>query len=121
MPQFDGNYEVMVAFPEASVYFINMSNTPLSYTTFPASKLHPYHKNDLSLFPSCALPQPVPIVTANCKEKWIVECIIDKRRHGRGRQYLVRFADYSQNHDHWIARSDLLDNEALNVLESLNP
>ncbi len=37
MPRFDGKYKVTAAYPEASIYTINMPNSTLTYTTFHAS------------------------------------------------------------------------------------
>ncbi len=118
MPRFDGKYEVVAAFPEASVYSINMPNAPLTYTTFHASELRPYHANDPVLFPSRELAQPGPVVTPDGEVEWLVESIVDERKRGRGRQYLVRFAGYGPDHDQWIARTELLHNEALDRWEN---
>ncbi len=63
MPRYDGKYRVTAAFPEASVYSINMPNVPLAYTTFHASELRPYLENDPALFPSQELAQLGPIIT----------------------------------------------------------
>ncbi len=43
-------YRVITAYPKASIYLIDIPNSTLSYTTFQASELRPYNKNDQSYF-----------------------------------------------------------------------
>lgn len=109
---------VLAAYPESSIYTIDMPNAPLTYTTFHASELRPYFENDSSLFPSRELARPGPVVTADGEEEWLVEAIIDERVRGRGKQYLVQFAGYGPDHNRWLPRRDLLENEALDKWES---
>lgn len=118
MPCFDGKYLVLAAYPESSIYMIDMPNAPLTYTTFHTSELRPYFKNDSSLFPSRELARPGPVVTADGEEEWLVEAIIDEHVRGWGKQYLVQFAGYSPDHNRWLLRRDLLENEALDKWES---
>lgn len=39
--------------------------------------------------------------------------IVDRRRRGRGYQYLVRWRGYGREHDSWLAASKVDDLEAL--------
>ncbi len=59
MPHFDGKYKVISVHLEALVYIISMPDAPVKYTTFHASKLKPYRKNNESLFLSRKLACPV--------------------------------------------------------------
>ncbi|EPQ50046.1 hypothetical protein GLOTRDRAFT_21152, partial [Gloeophyllum trabeum ATCC 11539] len=77
MPRFDGPYRVTDAFPERSVYTLDLPNTPNIFPEFHAKHLVPYHANDPQLFPGRELPRPGPIVTPNGEEEWTVERIID--------------------------------------------
>ncbi len=118
MPRYKGKYYVIASFPEAVVYSIDMLNAPHMYIIFHASELHPYYDNNPSLFPSCELEQPGPVVIADGQQEWLIECIIDEWQCGRGKQYLVHFAGYSPNHNHWITCRELLENEVLDVWEA---
>lgn len=95
-----------------------MPNSTLPYTTFHASELCPYRENDSTLFPTREHAFPGPVIMANGEEEWLGDKIIDKRRQGRGTQYLVTFAGYRPNHNRWIVRSDLLENKALDHWEN---
>ncbi len=78
MPRFNGKYRVTAAYPETSIYTIDMPNSTLAYTTFHASELRPYRENDATLFPSRELACPGPVITENGEEEWQVEEIIDE-------------------------------------------
>lgn len=118
MPRYDDKYKVVAASPEVSMYTIDMPNSTLPYTTFHASELQCYCKNDSTLFPSQELACPGPVITADGEEEWQVEAIIDERKHGRGMQYLVTFTGYGPDHNRWIPRRNLLENEALDKWEA---
>lgn len=100
--RYDGPYKILRAHPEASVYTLDLPDTMRIFPTFHASLLKPYIANDSSQFPSRRLPEPGPIVTADGVEEWEVEELLDKRRRGRGYQYLVRWKGYGPGAGSWI-------------------
>ncbi len=118
MPRFNGRYKVITAFLEASVYTIDMPNLPLSYSTFHVSELRPYFDNDPTIFPLHELACPGPIITSEGKEEWLVDSVMDEKKHGRGLQYLVTFSGYGPEHNCWMPHSNLLENKVLNRWEA---
>ncbi len=121
MLRFDGKYKIIAAYPETSVYSINMPNAPLMYTTFHVSKSRPYCKNDSALFPSRILPQPGPVVMSEGEVELLVDSIIDECKCSQGQQYLVCYVGYGPNHDRWMSCTELLENEALDRWEQHAP
>ena len=100
---------------ETSNYTLELPNSPNTYPTYHTSELKPFVPNDQSLFPSHELSHPLPIVTPDGLEEFLVQEIIDSRRRGCGSQYLVRWVGYGPEHDRWLAGSALEDCEALDV------
>ncbi|KAL1939191.1 hypothetical protein VTO73DRAFT_10232 [Trametes versicolor] len=47
-------------------------------------------------------PEPGPVVTPDGEEEYFVERILDRRRVGRGYQYLVRWLSYGPGSDSWL-------------------
>lgn len=121
MPRFDGKYLVKRAWPDKSVYELDLPNHPLKFAKFHSSELKPYVSNDPQLFPNRTLPRPPPVVTEDGQEEWQIEKIIDQRRRGRGFQYLVRWAGYGPEEDRWIARSGVEECEALDIWLDSHP
>ena len=50
----------------------------------------------------------------------MIDKIVDARRHGRGKQYLVRWVGYDRDHDEWLSGKMLDDTEALDIWEAEN-
>jgi hypothetical protein len=117
-PRFDGPYLVINTHPETSNYTLELPNAPNTFPTYHASELKPHISNNPSLFPGCKLPEPVPVLTDEGIEEFLVEQILDSRKRGRGWQYLVRWVGYGHEHDRWLACSSLSDCEALDVWEA---
>lgn len=115
MVRFDSPYTVLQAWPDSSVYTLDLPPHDNTFPTFHSSLLRPFVRNDNALFPSRAHQEPGPIVTANGEEEWTVERILDRRKRGRGFQYLVRWLGYGPEHDTWLAGSRVEDLEALDV------
>ena len=101
--------------PEFSAYTLDLPNSPNIFPTFHASQLKRFNENDTSLFPSREHARPSPIMTPKGLEEYAIEKIIDKRRHGRGYQYLVCWAGHGPEEDHWLPRCELEECEALDV------
>ena len=114
-PRFDGPYQIIDAHAESSNYTLELPNSPNTYPTYHVSELKPFLPNDASLFPSCELPWPDPILTPNGLEEYLVDEIIDSQRRGKGHQYLIRWSGYGPEHDRWLSGSALTDCEALDV------
>jgi hypothetical protein len=117
MPRYDGPYVVLEAHPQFSTYTLDLPNSPNIFPTFHVSQLRPYHANDATLFPSREHPRPGPVVTEDGQLENFIDRIIDERRVGRGKKYLVRWVGYGEEDDEWLSRRDLEDCEALDVWE----
>jgi len=88
-PHFDGPFKVTKTHPETSSYTLEMPNSPNSFPSYHASELKPHFANDPTLFPSCVLPQPGPIITSDGLKEYHIDRIIDSRHHGSSWQFLV--------------------------------
>lgn len=115
VPRFDGPYTIVKAFPEKSVYTLDLPNSPGTFPTFHASLLNKYIANDASLFPSRQLDEPDAVVTIEGDDYWDIEEIIDERKRGRGYQYLVRWTGYRPDMDLWLPRREVEDCAALDA------
>ena len=112
-PRYDGPYNIIDAHAATSNYTLELPNNPNTYPTYHTFELKNFVPNDPILFPGHELSQPMPILTPDGLEEFLVEEILDSRRHGRGWQYLVRWVGYDAEHDHWLLGSALEDCEAL--------
>jgi len=112
-PRWDGPYRVTNAHPTASTYTLDIKSN--AFPVYHTSELKPHFANDSSLFPNRELACPGPILTGDGLEEFTVDQIIDLRRRGRGRQFLVRWAGYDAQHDLWIPASELNECEALDI------
>ena len=110
---FDGPFLVTKTHPEKSSYTLELPNEPDCFATFHAPLLRPHVPNDNDLYPSRRFAQPGPVVTADGTEEWVIDCIIDERTRGRGRQYLVRWQGWGAEEDRWLPGRELSDTEAL--------
>ena len=59
------------------------------------------------------MDEPGPIVGENGLEEYMVEEILDARRRGRGWQFLVRWAGYGVEHNHWLSAKAINECKAL--------
>ena len=99
MPRFDGPYEIQQAFPESSVYKLNLPPASQQNPMFHASLLRRYVPNDKALFPGRELERPGPIITPNGASIYLIDRLMDERTRGRGKQYLVRWIGYGPESD----------------------
>lgn len=118
LPRFDGPYRVTKVHPETSSYTLELPNQPNTYPTFHASELKRHVPNDASMFPSREYDKPGPILTDEGLEEFLVEEIIDERKRGVGKQYLVRWAGYGPEDNRWLAGSQLQECAALDAWEA---
>jgi hypothetical protein len=49
----------------------------------------------------------------NGEEEWFIDCILDERVRGKGKQYLVRWCGWGAEEDRWLPGRELKDTEAL--------
>lgn len=112
MPRWDGKFKILKAFPDTSVYELELPNTPNAYALFHASELKPYHHNDPDLFPDRHICDPQPD-DPNNPEEYRIERIIDHRVQGRGFRYLVQWTDQARSEDRWLPGSAVADCAAL--------
>ena len=117
MPRFDGPYRIIAMNPKASTFTLDLPPHTNIHPTFHVSQLRVWKDNDDAEYPDRAFAEPGPILTKDGYEH-VVDRILDERNRGRGKQYYVRWIGYGPNHDEWIARSKLLENEALDVWEN---
>jgi hypothetical protein len=97
MPRFNGPYKFVDTFTDASVYTLELPNSPNIFPTFHALELMPHHANDPELFPHCELPMPGPILAEDGIEEWTVDCIVDEWKCGHGFQYLVHWSGWDES------------------------
>ena len=76
-PRYNGPYDIIDVHIETSNYTLELPHSPNTYPTYHASELKPFLPNDQSLFPSCKLSHPLPIVTTDGLEEFLVQEIID--------------------------------------------
>lgn len=120
MPRNDGPYTIIKAFPDKSEYTLRLPNNPKTFPGFHASLLKPFIPNDPTLFPDREFTRPGTVVTEDGTEENMIDKIVDARRRGRGRQYLVRWVGYDRDHDEWLPGKEVDDTEALDVWEAEN-
>ncbi|RDB31105.1 hypothetical protein Hypma_000020, partial [Hypsizygus marmoreus] len=120
MPRNDGPYTIVKAFPERSEYTLRLPNNPKTFPGFHSSLLKRFLPNDPSLFPDREFTRPGAIVTEDGTEENMIDKIVDARRRGRGRQYLVQWVGYDRDHDEWLSGREVEDTEALDIWEAEN-
>ena len=108
MVRYDGPYKVIKASPDSSVYTLELPPHLDIFPTFHASLLKPFIPNDDQAFPSRSHEEPPPVITSDGPE-YLVERILDRRRIGRGFQYLVRWFGYGAQHDSWLPGREVKD------------
>lgn len=121
MPRYDGPYHVVAASPTTSTYTLDIPRAANTCKTFHASQLRAFVPNDRELFPARELPRPGPVVTAKGQLENFVERILDEKRVGRTKKYLVRWLGYGAEDDEWLPRKELEECEALDDWEREHP
>ena len=111
-PRHDGPYEIIEASPEQSKYRLKLDEADKSFPVFHTSKLKAYIPNDPQIFPNREPARPEPVVIGG-EEEWTIERIVDERKVGRGRRYLVRWAGYESSADTWEPTAGVKDTAAL--------
>ena len=117
MPRYDGPYCVNAANHGTSTYMLDLPASSRIFPTFHVSQLRPYHMNNNELFPGCAVARPEPVLTSKGTLEHRINQILDERRVGRGRQYLVRWDGFSCEDDEWLPCRMLKNCKALDIWE----
>ncbi|OJT13579.1 Transposon Ty3-I Gag-Pol polyprotein, partial [Trametes pubescens] len=115
MVRYDGPFTIAKAHPSTSSYTLDLPVSMRIFPTFHGSLLRPYLENDNDAFPGRSFPEPGPVVTPDGEEEYFVEQILDRRRVGRGWQYLVRWLGYGAGSDSWLPGREVEDLAALDV------
>ena len=121
MPRYDGPYTILEARPETSTYVLNVPQSAQACNTFHVSQLRAFVANDQELFPSQELPRPGLVVTPDGQLENFIEHIIDEKKIGRSKKYLVRWLGYGPEDDEWLSKKELEDCEALDNWECNHP
>ena len=83
-----------------------------THPVFHVSKLKVYQPNNPALFPDRE-PQQPPLVVVKGEEEFIIERIVEERKVGRGKQYLVCWKGYPESDNSWEPARELQETEAL--------
>ena len=112
MPRYDGPYEIIDLNKEASTVTLDILNAPNLFPTFHTSHLKSWTPNDDKKYPSRTLEKP-GLINVEGIEEFLVDSIVDHKKHGRGYRYLVHFKGYGPEDDRWISGREMDNNEAL--------
>ena len=112
MPRFDGPYVITATDEKHSTVTLDLPNQPSLFPVFHTSEVKPFQENDDDLFPTRALHPPDPISVDGTQE-FFVDKIVDERRRGKSRQYLVRWKGEGPEGDIWLPASEVENCEAL--------
>ena len=108
MPRSDGPFRVIRAYPERSVYTLQLPGQTQTFPGFHASQLKRFIPNDDALFPSRTLARPAAVEGDGDEQEWELEAILDRRPRGRGWQYRVQYKGYGGEDEQWRSRTELL-------------
>lgn len=117
MPRYDGPYKIVKAHPDTSSYTLELPPRSRIHPTFHVSQLKAFIPNNAHMFPLRKYNEPQGVLTSDGQVEHVIEKITDERVF-RGRlQYYVRWKGFDPSHDEWLDRTDLEDNQALDVWE----
>ena len=104
-PRYVGPFEISKAEPETSNYTLILPPEFHIHPKVHARRLKIAHDSDPNLFPGRIPPNPPPIDAED--EQYAVEAILDHRKVGRSRQFLVHWEGYSNTEDSWVKERDI--------------
>ncbi|GAA5975165.1 hypothetical protein JCM11641_004373 [Rhodosporidiobolus odoratus] len=111
-PRYDGTYTVVAAFPDQSLYQLQLGANDNTYPKFHISKLRRYTSNDANSFPSRTPPRPEP-VNVEGEEEFKVEKVVDERQRRGKKEYLVKWEGCPSEENTWEPEEGLVETEAL--------
>ena len=114
-PRWDGPYTILKAWPQTSIYTLDMTGHHSVYPTYHMSELKRHISNDTNLFPNCDHPCPGPILTKNGLEEHKIKLIIDWRKCGQGYQFLVFWVSFGPGDDKWLSHKQVKDCQVLDT------
>ena len=89
MARYDGPYKIKHVYPDTSTYTLDLPTSMKIFLTFHGSMLKHYTQSNDTLFSSRRFERPAPIVTEDGVKEWFVDCVLNRRRRGRGYRWLV--------------------------------
>ena len=114
MPRFDGPYPVIATDEAHSTVTLALPSQSRLFPVFHTSEVKPFQENNDSLFPTRALHPPNPI-NVDGQQEFFIDKIVDERRRGRRKQYLVRWRGEGPEGDIWLNEEELEECEALDT------
>jgi len=112
LPRFDSPYAVVDTFPEASTVTLDLPNLPSMFPTFHIHLVKPFIPNDDNKFPNWASQLDENV-------EFFVENIINHKRWGRSKRYLVKSQGFPDFYNHWLLGKKLDGDSALEAYLSL--
>ena len=104
-PHYIGPFELSCGEAETLNYTLVLPPEFQIHPKVHARSLKLAHKNDPELFPDQVPLKPPPIDFED--NQYIVEAILDHRKHGRTRQFLVHWEGYADTDDCWVLKRDI--------------
>ena len=104
-PRYVGPFEISKAEPATSNYTLKLPPEFQIHPKVHTRRLKLAHDNDPELFPGRIPLNPPPIDVDD--EQYAVEAILDHRKVGRSRQFLVHWEGYSDTEDSWVLERDI--------------
>lgn len=112
-PRYDGPYKVIAGHPEMSTYTLELPAHSNIFPTFHSSELLPFCENDDVLFAGRKKECPGPVIMDDGSHEYVLERILDSKRYGRGRRFLVAWKGWGPEHDLWLPGAEVRDTAAL--------
>ena len=104
-PRYIGPFEISKAEPKTSNYTLILPPEFHIHPKVHARRLKIAHDSDPNLFSGRIPPNPPPIDAED--KQYAVEAILDHRKVGRSRQFLVHWEGYSDTEDSWVKERDI--------------
>jgi hypothetical protein len=104
-PRYVGPFAISKAEPATSNYTLELPPEFHIHPKVHARRLKRAHDNDPELFPGRIPPNPPPVDADD--EQYTVEAILDHRKVGRSRHFLVHWEGYSDTEDSWVKEGDI--------------
>ncbi|GAA5974652.1 hypothetical protein JCM11641_007040 [Rhodosporidiobolus odoratus] len=111
-PRYDGPYTVVAAFPDQSLYQLQLGADNHTFPKFHISKPRRYTLNDADAFPSRDPPRP-KLVKVDGEQEFKIEKVVDERVRQGKREFLVKWEGYPMDENTWEPEDRLKDTEAL--------